>query len=131
MFSPVNATNFALNLSNYADGFIAYFIYNFSWQMYNAHVTLTFGFMMMVVMRKKVRITSGETSGRRYVLSNSLLSQNLYWIMAILCDAFWICYLLDRQQHGLSVACSLCLYFMVNRRGIEMRLAIIQPYQII
>ena len=39
----------------------------FSWQMCSVLVTHIFGSMMMVVMRKKVKITLEETSGRRYV----------------------------------------------------------------
>lgn len=39
--------------------------------------------------------------------------------------------MLDRQQHGLPVPCSLCQCPMVNPMGLEMRLAIIQLLQII
>ena len=37
--------------------------------MYSVRVILTFGFMRMVVMRKKVRIISEETFGIRYLLT--------------------------------------------------------------
>ena len=37
----------------------------FSWQMYSVHGTHISGSMMMAVMRRKVRIISGEISGKR------------------------------------------------------------------
>lgn len=46
-------------------------------------------------------------------------------------DTFRIFSLLDRQQHGLSVPCSLCLCPMVNLMDQEMRLVIIPLWQII
>ena len=39
--------------------------------MYSVRVILTFGFMRMVVMRKKVRIISEETFGIRYFWENT------------------------------------------------------------
>lgn len=53
----------------------------FRWQMCSVHVTLIFGSMMMVVMKRKVRTISEETFGRRYVLKNSWFEPSLYWIL--------------------------------------------------
>ena len=41
--------------------------------MYSVHVIHTFGFMMMVVMRRKVKIILEETFGRRYWLTEYIL----------------------------------------------------------
>lgn len=43
--------------------------------MYSAHVIHTFWFMMMVVMRRKVKIISEETFGRRYWLTEYFLKE--------------------------------------------------------
>lgn len=95
-------------------------------------VTLIFGYMMMVVMKRKVRIISGETFGRRYLLENFLIEFTRDTIRSsVLHETFWICSLLDRHQRGLSVHSSLCLCPMVNLMDRGMRLAIILLFQII
>lgn len=52
----------------------------FSWPMYNVHVILIFGCMMMDLMRKKVKITLKEKYGER--LSQILHIKNSYIIHA-------------------------------------------------
>lgn len=49
---------------------ISFFGCHSSWLMCSVLVTLTFGFMMMDVMRRKVKITLEEIFGRRYVTVN-------------------------------------------------------------
>lgn len=93
--------------------------------MCSVHVTLIFGSMMMVVMRKKVKITLEETSGRRYVKYEQPQLCHGY------SDVIWIWLLLYRQQLVLSVPCSLCLCSMVNLKEQEKRSAIILLFQLI
>ena len=106
----------------------SFLIFYFSLQMCNVPVTLIFGYMMMVAMRKKVKIIFGVTFGKRQPKEVDLglsYSVSTCWFLNI-----YIC-LLYRHLHGLSAPCSRSPYLLVSPMDRGMNLAIILLLQII
>lgn len=77
--------------------------------MCNAHATPIFGSTMMVVMRRKARIISGEISGRRWihhVLRWKTLFEIRFWYL-ILLSFFYITIFFFARQATTRFVCSL------------------------